>query len=94
MKMIKALWKGAKEERVHIKGDGYTAELHFVPGQEILLPEKSLEKLKDPILTKRLIMIERFHPEINNSLNLKESRRRRFKKESSITDSISEGVCE
>lgn len=93
MKMIKAIWKGTKEERIHIKGEGYTAELHFVPDQEILLPEKALEKLKDQVLTERLIVTEKINKE-ENDLNVKETRRRRFKKEeSSITDSIYEEVC-
>lgn len=99
MKMIKTIWKGAEEERVHIKDEGYMAELHFVPDQEILLPEKALEKLRDQLLTKRLVVIdinnctgigEECHShklEINSQSDKKEeykkTRKRRFRTEES-----------
>lgn len=107
MKMIKAVWKGTQEERVRIRGEGYTANLHFIPNQEILLPEKALEKLRDQVLTERLVVVDinncteieedcSFYKLANEKEENKKVRKRRFKKEESsiTTDSIDEEVCE
>lgn len=96
MKLVNTKWKGDESKRIRLKGEGYSAVLHFIPDEELKVPEGALKKLGDDIQCKRLIVldtpsdIEDVKEDTEKNMFGKPKRSR--KKESSITDSIAEEV--
>ncbi len=85
-KKLNVLWKGNNPKRKNIKGKGYTACLHFIPGQHISIPDEALKSLKDEVLTGQLIICNEIEED-----KKKKDKKKKVTTESSITDSKKEG---